>query len=444
MTIRQPIIEADLTWTGDRFERGVRIAIDALGDIAAVERGKGGATAVTRLPDRAILPGMVNAHSHAFQRALRGRGERFPVGRGSFWTWREEMYALVEAMDESSMRRWSKQAFDEMLACGITTVGEFHYLHHDASRRGFAFDRVVLEAASEAGIRIALLQCYYKTGAIGQLLEGGQRRFDTPSVAAFLDHVDSMRSAMDGRMHTLGFAPHSVRAVPLDDLVAIREAAKQRGLVCHMHVEEQAREVAECVERHGRTPMAIVNDLLSPDPSFTAIHCTQTTGDELHRYLDAGAHVCLCPLTEGNLGDGIASVRSMLDPNREAGRSQPDSICFGTDSNSRLSFVEEMRWVEYVQRLAHSERGLCTDGEGHVARRLFKWATEGGAAALNVRRGRIAPGHAADFFTLNLTHPSLEGWTDETLLDTWIFGAGNAAIGQVCVGSKWAILDSNQ
>src|SRR5262245_11930716 len=173
------VLEADLTWTGERFESGVRVAIGPDGRITGVGALKDAVG--ERLKGQALLPGFVNAHSHAFQRGLRGRGERFPAGSGSFWTWREAMYGLVGSLDADAFESLCLRTFREMRRAGITTVGEFHYFHHGPEETGWAFDERVLAAASAAGIRIALLEVYYKTGAIGQPLEGAQRRFATPS-----------------------------------------------------------------------------------------------------------------------------------------------------------------------------------------------------------------------------------------------------------------------
>ena len=203
------LIEADLTWTGTRFEPGVQIAMGGDGRIEAV--GPLGRAGAERLNGIALLPGFVDTHSHAFQRGLRGRGERFPAGAGSFWTWREAMYALVASLDRASLRRLSAKAFGEMRDAGITTVGEFHYVHHE--RDGdFALDEPLLQAAADVGIRIVLLYSYYATGAPGQPLLGPQRRFATPSIDGFWQQVDRLTPLLDPATQTLGIAPHSIRA----------------------------------------------------------------------------------------------------------------------------------------------------------------------------------------------------------------------------------------
>ena len=422
------VIEADLTWVDGRFRPGIKITVGANGRIEAV----GSSHAAVRLPlkDRAILPGMINAHSHAFQRGLRGQGERFLDGAGSFWTWREAMYELVEQMDEQRIYALSKQAFDEMLAAGITTVGEFHYLHHDKRCEGYAFDEIVLKAAADAGIRITLLNVYYATGGFGEPLDGAQRRFGSASLGAFWLQMDRLETLIDPAMQSLGVVAHSIRAAGLDEIQSLHEEAQRRGLVFHMHVEEQRKEIVDCVTHHGKRPMQLLNERLEIDDRFTAVHCTHTDADDMKAYLAAGGNICICPLTEANLGDGIADVPEIL---KHHGR-----ICLGTDSNARISFVEEMRWFEYVQRLKGERRGVCTDESGSCASALWQMATTNGAHALGIKAGQIEAGYAADFVAIDLNHPSIEGWSTETLLDTLVFGSSNEAITATCVNGKFS------
>jgi formimidoylglutamate deiminase len=417
------VLEADLTWTGERFERGVRVAIGPDGRITGVGGLKEAAS--ERLVGQALLPGFVNAHSHAFQRGLRGRAERFPAGAGSFWSWREAMYALVEELDAERLHALSLRAFREMLAAGITTVGEFHYLHH-AADADWTFDEAVLAAAREAGIRLVLLQVYYRTGGIGKPLERAQRRFDGRSLEEYWRAVDALAQRLDPAHATVGVAPHSIRAVELDELVELHERARRRRMVVHMHVEETPREIQECRAAHGRTPMELLAARLDLDAGFTAVHATHTAPEQLGFFLNSGANLCLCPLTEASLGDGTPAL----------GRVARDGIALGTDSNARISMLEEMRWAEYAQRLAREERGVLVDEHGEVARRLFAAATLGGARALGVRAGAIEAGAWADLVALDLGAPELEGWTGETLLDALVFGACERVLAATWVGGR--------
>lgn len=395
-----------------------------IGAVGALEREP-----TRRLRGRALIPGMISAHSHAFQRGLRGRGERFPAGAGSFWTWREAMYALVDQLDAAELHRWSVQAFREMLAAGITTVGEFHYVHHPAGRGDFALDRVVLDAAAEAGIRIVLLNAYYRTGGVGRPLVAAQRRFDAISPERYWEHMDHLAVTLDAPGRHLGAVVHSVRAAPPEEIAAVYREARQRGLVFHIHLEEQRREIDDCVAAYGRRPMALLCDALGHAEGVTAVHCTHTEPADMERYLKAGGRVCVCPLTEANLGDGLPNLATV---HAAGGR-----LSLGTDSNARISMVEEMRWMEYGQRLRRERRGPLASPDGGAARTVFDAATVGGAEALGIAAGRIAPGAWADFAAIDLTAPALAGADDATLLDAFVFGAGDAAVSAVCVGGRW-------
>jgi formimidoylglutamate deiminase len=418
------VFEADLCWTGAAFEPGVRVAVGADGRITAVGALPGAVD--ERLSGRALVPGFVDAHSHAFQRGLRGLGERFPRGAGSFWSWREAMYALVDELDAERLRALSLSAFREMLAAGITTVGEFHYLHHSKGGPDWALDEAVLAAAREAGIRLVLLQVYYASGGIGAALTGAQVRFDGRSLDEYWGRLDALARRLEPGRESLGVAPHSLRAVTPDELVELQRGARARRMVVHAHVEETQKEIEDCRKAYGRTPMQLIAERLDLDASFTAVHGTHTDPDQLAFYLNSGANLCLCPLTEANLADGTPALA----------RVPPDGLCLGTDSNARISMLEELRLAEYAQRLAREERGVLVDPEGHVARRLFAAATLGGARALGVRSGALEAGAWADFVALDLAAPELAGAKPETLLDALVFGAGERVLAGTWVGGR--------
>ena len=432
------VLEADLTWTGESFEPGVRVEVTGDGRIAALHRVGDGAEPssgeeVLRLRHRALLPGFVNAHSHAFQRGLRGRGETFPEGAGSFWTWREAMYALVSALDEEGFVAVCRRAFAEMRAAGITCVGEFHYFHH-ATAEGeadFRFDELVLEAARAEDLRIVLLQAFYASGGIGAPLEGGQRRFRTPSPEVYWKQMSRLESLLEPETQGLGAVVHSIRAAAPEDLQAVAAEARRRGLVLHLHLEEQRQEIEACQEAYGCTPMQLLLDRVEVSPDVTAVHCTHTAKEDMARYGAAGGRICLCPLTEANLGDGLAAV--------EVARDSGAGLCLGTDSNARISMLEEARWLEYGQRLRGERRGVLRSSRGDIARPLLSAATEGGAAALGLegRIGRLAPGAWADLVAIDLRSPSLEGWSANTLLATLLLGCGDDVIAATAVGGRW-------
>jgi formimidoylglutamate deiminase len=420
------VIEAELTWTGEGFARGIQVAAGDDGRISAV--GSLGRPATHRLTGVALLPGFVDAHSHAFQRGLRGSGERFPAGAGSFWTWREAMYALVGSLNRESLRRLSVQAFGELRDAGVTTVGEFHYVHHE--RDGdFALDEVVLDAAAEVGIRMVFLNTFYATGAPGKPLEGSQCRFATPSLDAYWRRMDLLAARLDPATQTLGAVAHSIRAASPEQIRAIHDEAMRRGLPFHMHVEEQRREIEESIAAYGGTPMSVILDAIADGTNFTAVHCTHTPDADMRRFLAAGGIVCLCPLTEANLGDGI--------PRLTLPHAARDRLALGTDSNNRLSLLEEMRWLEYGQRLRGEIRGALADDAGSVATTVLAAATTGGARALALETGRIAVGAWADLVAIDLTAPALAEVETERLLEALVFGAGNEVIAGTFVGGRW-------
>jgi formimidoylglutamate deiminase len=314
-----------------------------------------------------------------------------------------------------------------MRDAGITTVGEFHYVHHE--REGdFALDDAILQAAADAGIRMVLLYCFYATGAPGRPLEGGQRRFATTSVDQYWRQLDRVAGCLDAATQTLGVAPHSIRAASPDHIGQLYAEARRRNLPVHLHVEEQRREIEESIAAYGRPPMPVILDAVDGG-AFTAVHCTHTADADMARFLDAGGTACLCPLTEGNLGDGIPR----LDRAHAAG----DRLAIGTDSNHRLAMFEELRWLEYGQRLRGELRGALPDSAGDVAPTLLAAATTGGARALAVPAGRIAPGCWADFVAVDLGAPALAEVPRDRLLAALVFGAGNGAIAGTYVGGKW-------
>jgi formimidoylglutamate deiminase len=420
------VIEADLTWTGRRFESGRQVVVGDSGRIEAVAAGR---QATIRHPRTALLPGFINTHSHAFQRGLRGHGERFPAGMGDFWTWREAMYALVERLEEKELFRLSVQAFGEMRDAGVTTVGEFHYIHHATAGTDYDFDRVVLEAAAAAGIRIVLLQTYYATGGIGQPLGPAQRRFRSTDVDAYWRQMDRLAPMLDPRTQSLGAVAHSIRAATVEDIRAIHAESRRRGLRFHMHVEEQQREVDDCIAAYSKRPMRVLLDGLDIGGNLTAVHCTHTVPEDMRAFLDAGGTVCVNPLTEGNLGDGIATLEPVADI---AGR-----LALGTDSNARISLIEEMRWLEYGQRLRTEKRGALRSGEGLVAPTVLEAATVGGAQALGVPAGRIEAGRWGDLAVIDLEHPSLAGCDVERLAEALVTGADNGVVLGTYVGGSW-------
>ncbi len=433
----QQQVHADWIWTGGRLERGRSVGIDAQGRISSVAPVSGPST--LRLPGKALIPGFVSAHSHAFQRGLRGMAERFAGTQGEFFSWRDAMYRLVAELTPDRCYELSRQCFAEMLTSGFTAVGEFHYVRHatpvdggdeDPSLR-YRFDESVLAAARDVGIRITLLHACYMRGGFGAELTGGQRRFRTADEREYWDRFDRLASQASGPLQRIGATAHSVRAVPIETIERLHGESVRRGVVFHMHVEEVRREMTECAAAHGKRPMELLLDRLAIDERFTAVHCTHTTPEDLARFAKAGGTVCLCPLTEGNLGDGFCDVQAI----RAAG----GAIAIGSDLNSRLSPTEELRWLEYAQRLRHERRGVVVDAEGDCGAALLSIGGAQGARSIGLDAGEIAVGKLADLAIVDLHHPTMLGWTPESFASHVIFGAGTSAISGVCVGGSWRI-----
>lgn len=380
------------------------------------------------------LPGIANAHSHAFQRAMSGFGER-PAGEDSFWSWREHMYQLAGQLRPEQMRVIAEQAFAEMLAAGFTRVAEFHYLHHlpDGSH-GPEMARAVAEAAEAVGMGLRLLPVYYRTGGFHQEPGEGQRRFVHRDLDAFLGLVEQLRDLQPG------IAAHSLRGVPPEELADLVAGSRQllgADIPLHIHVSEQRREVADCQTHYGRSPVAVLADHVDLDPHWNLVHATHAGPDELQRVAEAGARVVLCPLTEAYLGDGLFAAPEFCDM---GGR-----LAIGSDSNCRIDAVEELRLMEFGQRLRRERRLLLADEGAGLGAYLWRMSAEAGAAACGEgsHGGRLESGGRADLVVLDPDSPALAGHGPETALDALIIGGSRQEIAEVYVGGK-AVSESLQ
>ena len=339
------------------------------------------------------------------------------------------MYRLVTDLNDEAFYRLCLQAFREMRAAGITAVGEFHYFHHSKNATDYEFDRLLLKAAGAVGIRIVLLNAYYKTGGIGQPLGAAQQRFRTSSPEEYWRNFDRLQDELEDPTQSLGAVVHSLRAASLEDIGQLHAESVRRSIPFHIHVEEQQKEVADSIAAYGKPPMAALDGVMRGMHNVTAVHCTHTDPADMARFLNAGGTACICPTTEGNLGDGVPEL---------PGHHPADGrITLGTDSNLRICMTEEMRWLEYGQRLANQSRGMHTDGTGSTARRLLQIATANGAKSLGLDAGRIEAGAWADFAAIDLAVPALRGCDETTLLDALVFGTANGAVAETCVGGRW-------
>jgi formimidoylglutamate deiminase len=430
---------AELIYRGGHFQRDLVLVGGDAGQIARIDSTVEVESAI-RLKDRALLPGLINAHSHAFQRVIRGRTEyRTANNKDSFWTWREMMYSAAARLTPEDVYDASRMAFLEMALSGITTVGEFHYLHHAAD--GSAYDepnliaKEVVRAANDVGLRIALLRVAYARSGYETQANPQQLRFIEKDPETYLKNVEQLIADLKrGSSPTawVGIAPHSVRAVPLEYLKEIIGVANKQQLAVHMHVAEQPAEVSACIEEYGRSPVALLatEGLLSE--RFTGIHVIHVTPKAVRMLADARALVCACPTTERNLGDGIVPVDSFFK--------QGVRVSLGTDSHVEIDLLEDARELEYHLRLQKMERAVLTaaDDEGHaaLATRLFNCATVSGAESLNAPGGTLEPGRAADFFTVDLNDPSIAGASPEDLLSSIVFSLSKTAVRDVVVSGQ--------
>ena len=451
-------------YAGDSFESnralvsdtaGAIVRIASVSDLAGEKR--------INLPRRALLPGLVNAHSHAFQRVLRGRTEyRTARERDSFWTWRELMYSAATRLTADDVYDASSMAFLEMALTGITAVGEFHYLHQAPD--GTAYEDAnllaaeVIRAARDIGLRIALLRVAYARSGYQTESNPRQARFIERSSDLYLKNLEALTGSVrspavrEGNLAGaaadtvwVGVAPHSVRAVPLTYLKDIVQFADERDLKVHMHVAEQPAEVSACVAEYGRTPVALLQTEGLLSGNFTAVHAIHVTPKAIPALATSGAMVCACPTTERNLGDGVVPADEYLKHNVP--------ICLGTDSHAQIDLLEDARELEYHLRLQKLERAvldvrspsvsegnragaLPDDRASDTARYLFHCATINGARSIGSPGGALASGQAADFFTLDLDDPSIGGASPATLLASIIFASSRAAVREVVVAGK--------
>jgi formimidoylglutamate deiminase len=393
---------------------GVTIENGRIAELGPVTKGE-------RLPGRALAPGFVNDHSHAFQRGLRGTVEQIEPSRphDDFWTWRERMYGLADGLSPDSVREASRRCYGEMLSAGYTSVTEFHYVHHrpdgTSYRNPNALARAVALAAEDAGIRLFLLPVAYA--------RGGLPRFRDPTVRSFLHRVDDLREWAKGRpLVEVGVAAHSVRAVPRGWLEEIGNYARNGGLPLHIHADEQEREIEECLSEHGVRPVELLAQTGFLGPGTTIVHATHADGRELDLLAAHGASVCACPTTEGNLGDGFLPAVGIRD--------RGIRLTVGSDSHVRVDPFEELREIETNARRMEGSRNVLV-AEGEVSPTPYLLRAGWGCAGLRV-------GDHADLIEVNLSHPSLSGVEDGDLPSALVFGAGSGVVAGTRVAGERA------
>ena len=373
-----------------------------------------------------VVPGMPNVHSHAFQRGMAGLAEIRGPAEDNFWSWRETMYRFALTMTPDHVEAVAALLYVEMLEAGFTRVGEFHYLHHDTTGRPYADPAEmavrIAAATSATGIGLTLLPVFYAHSTFGGAAPGpGQRRFisDLDGFSRLLEGSGRALSGLPGAR--LGVAPHSLRAVAPDELRAVVDEAA--GGPIHIHAAEQVREVEDCLAWSGARPVAWLLDNAPVGPNWCLIHATHMDASEITALARSGAVAGLCPITEANLGDGVFPTRSFADHGGRFG--------IGSDSNIRIGVVDELRQLEYAQRLHFKARNVMADSGGSTGRALFNAALSGGTRALGGGKPTgLAVGAPADFVSLE---PSLQEIAGDLVLDAWIFAAA-ASVDNVWVG----------
>jgi formimidoylglutamate deiminase len=406
-----------------------------MGRISRFSREPADLEAAWRLAGQAALPGLVNAHSHAFHRTLRGRTERRAGGgeRDPLASWREAHDAAAAKLSAEDIFDTARMVFVEMLLSGITCVGEFHYLHHQPDGTpwpdaNFA-SREILRAAHDVGIRIALLKVAWTRADFKVAAGSAPARFRTSPVDQFLRELETLRVSVEGDFPNdeawLGVAPHSLATVSIDDCKAIATYAHAKRMRLHMHVAARADEVAACSAEYGRTPVALLAEHGLVDKRFTAIHAIDITDEEAKLLGNARASVCACPSAEHNLGFGIAPIEKLV----AAGA----GLALGTDSQIQIDLLKEARLLEYDLRAARRQRpGLAPE----AAKALLHAATFTGARSLGATGGALEVGRPADFFTVNLFDPALAGADAESLLANILFSGERRMVRDVWIGAR--------
>jgi formiminoglutamate deiminase len=417
-------------WLGDpdgATEPGV--AVTVVGDrVTAVETGMAGPSEGAERLAGLTIPGVANAHSHAFHRALRGRTHS---SGGTFWTWRETMYDLAARLDPDTYRALATATFAEMALAGFTCVGEFHYLHHGPDGRPYAdpnaMGDAIRAAAEAAGVRLTLLDTCYLQGGPGVGPDPRQRRFSDGDASTWADRVGHLSATATAR---IGAAFHSVRAIDPAAMEDVAAWAREAGAPLHAHVSEQPAENQQCLDAHGCTPMEFLEARGVLDDRFTAVHATHLTPGDLALLARSGAGCCLCPTTERDLADGIGPTAALRD--------QGTPLCLGTDSHAVIDPFEEARAVELDERLASLRRGTHPPGA------LLGMATTEGYRRLGwPEGGRIEVGALADLTTVALDSPRLAGTPGDQVVAGVVFGATAADVHHVVVGGRTVVRDGS-
>ncbi|MEX2125364.1 MAG: formimidoylglutamate deiminase [Woeseia sp.] len=432
-------IHARKALLADGWAERVRLKV-ANGLIESIEKGVSASDDDHRVG--IVIPGLCNAHSHAFQRALAGHTEQRSDGhKDNFWSWRTRMYRLAALIDADALTAIARQLYAEMLSSGYTAVAEFHYLLNEpsaAKKAGAAGDAMLealIAAANDSGIRLTYVPVLYERAGFDQPEPNAdQRRFAT-TLPQFEEHYGRARDAAGGRF-TVGIGAHSLRAVTAPSLARVVKLAKADGVPMHIHVAEQQREVDQSLAALKKRPVRWLLDEFDLDQQWCLVHATHMDAEECEALANSGAVVCLCPSTEANLGDGLFPLERFLESN---GR-----IAIGSDSHVSINPFEELRWLEYGQRLVAQKRNVAAIRDRHTGRSLFERAVAGGALAGGRQDGQLKKGANADLVVLDDDSPMLLGHDSQSLLDALVFSGFTLPIDRVMTGGEWRVVDGLQ
>ena len=421
---------ADNLWTPAGWLADGTVAVD---DSGYVIQAPGPADWLGRW----VLPGMPNLHSHAFQRAMAGLAERRGKSDDSFWTWRETMYAFAAAIGPDELKAIAAQLYVEMLKAGYTQVCEFHYLHHQPDGAPYAvataMSDALMEAAAEAGIALTLLPVLYQSGGFdGRPLTARQRRFGH-DVERYMRLLESLRTREHAGLR-VGIALHSLRAVPEAAWREVLDSGFAREMPIHIHIAEQIGEVQDCLATRGARPVEWLFDHADVDARWCLVHATHLEDHECALIAHSGAVAGLCPTTEANLGDGLFPLADYLDAHGVFG--------IGSDSHISVSPVEELRWLEYGQRLMSRHRNIAArHAQASVGETLWRGALAGGGRAAGLPIGTLVEGARADLIVLDHDAPQLAARDANSVLDSFLFAGNAALVRHVLVGGQWQVRD---
>ncbi|MFT5162419.1 MAG: formimidoylglutamate deiminase [Alteromonadaceae bacterium] len=429
--------QAKWLFDGNQWHRDVSFSVDDKGLFSRCTLTDDGAEVKSL---GVVIPGFINCHSHSFQRAMAGLGERISLGQGedSFWSWREQMYKLVQALTPDTFKQIADWLYVEMLEAGYTSVGEFHYLHNKPNGEAYADSTELATrlyaSGVETGIRVCMLPVLYKNGGMGKPLETRQLPFGMADLAQYERYHQQLQQKVP-QGHGLGVTAHSIRGVDKDSLKAFAALYNERGIPIHIHIAEQPAEVEDSLAFYGKRPVEFLLDDIGINQNWTLVHATHVTELERQGMAKVNAVVGICPLTEANLGDGIFPMKEFM--------AEKGAISIGSDSHIRIDPFEELRLIEYSQRYKLGARACLTHKDGvSPGHNLAAACYAGGLQSLKLNTGYLMDGFLADFVELNEDHPALLRQDPATMWDEMIFAGGRELVKNVYTSGKQVVFDS--